>query len=220
MACSVSKISVAAFEMIFSTVSSRKRRHLFYETKYLIGKEPLKTILFLVSSFLLAGGFMKTCSFFGHRDTPQTEELKQKVRKTVERLIVEEGVDTFLFGSRSKFDELCHIVVTELKEKYPHIRRIAYLCKHEAVCLVGEGEETRRRIKIVTGRDVYVGEYEEIKKSHRVNSAGRAAYVERNYWIIDDSSYSIIFLHSEKQNSGTRVAYNYAKKAKVRVLLV
>ena len=64
---------------------------------------------------------MKACSFFGHRDTPQTEELKQKVRETVERLIVEEGVDTFLFGSRSKFDELCHMVVTELKEKYPHI---------------------------------------------------------------------------------------------------
>jgi hypothetical protein len=60
---------------------------------------------------------MKTCSFFGYRDTPQTEELKQKVRETVARLIVEEGVDTFLFGSRSKFDELCHIVVPELKDK-------------------------------------------------------------------------------------------------------
>ena len=48
---------------------------------------------------------MKACSFFGHRDTPQTDELKRKVRKTVERLIVEEGVDTFLFGGRSKFDE-------------------------------------------------------------------------------------------------------------------
>lgn len=34
---------------------------------------------------------MKACSFFGHRDTPQTEELKQKVKETVERLIVEEG---------------------------------------------------------------------------------------------------------------------------------
>ena len=81
---------------------------------------------------------MKSCSFFGHRDTEQREELKQKVRETVEHLIVEEGVDTFLFGSRSSFDELCYIVVTELKEKYPHIRRIAYLCKHETVCLVGQ----------------------------------------------------------------------------------
>ena len=127
---------------------------------------------------------MNACSFFGHRDTPQTEELKQKVRETVERLIVEEGVDIFLFGSRSKFDELCHVVVTELKGKYPHIRRVAYLCKHEAGCLVGVGEEIRRSIKIVTGCDNYVAEYEEIKKSDRVNSAGRASYVERNQWMI------------------------------------
>ena len=80
---------------------------------------------------------MKTCSFFGHRDAPQTDELKEKVRETVERLIVEEGVDTFLFGSRSKFDELCHIVVTELKEKYSHIRRVVYLCKHETISETG-----------------------------------------------------------------------------------
>ena len=67
---------------------------------------------------------MKACSFFGHRDTPQTEELKQKVKEIVEHLIVKEGVDTFLFGSRSKFNDLCLLVVTELKEKYPHIKRV------------------------------------------------------------------------------------------------
>lgn len=88
---------------------------------------------------------MKSCSFFGHRDTPQTEELKQKVREAVERLIIEEGVDTFLFGSRSKFDELCHIVVTELQEMYPHIRRIAHLCKHETGCLMGAGMELKKK---------------------------------------------------------------------------
>ena len=109
---------------------------------------------------------MKACSFFGHRNTPQTEELKQKVRETVERLIVEEGVDTFLFGSRSKFDELCHMVVTELKEKYPHIQRIAYLCKHETACLVGAGTSLKQKIKDLTGRETYVPEYEGIKKSN------------------------------------------------------
>ena len=150
---------------------------------------------------------MKSCSFFGHRDTPQTDGLKQKVKETVERLIVEEGVDTFLFGSRSKFDELCHIVVTELKEKYPHIRRIVYLCKHETACLVGAGTSLTRKIKNVTGRDVYVREFEDIKKSDRVNSAGRACYVERNQWIIDDSLYSLIYFRSKQTNkiSGTSI---------------
>ena len=155
---------------------------------------------------------MKSCSFFGHRDTSQTEELKQKIRETVEQLIVEEGVDTFLFGSRSKFDELCHMVVTELKEKYPHIRRIAYLCKHEAGCLVGEGEEMRqekRRIKELTGRDVYVREFEEIKKSDRVNSAGRAAYVERNQWMIDESN--IVVYYVKKSQGGAANALKYGK---------
>ena len=157
---------------------------------------------------------MKACSFFGHRDTPQTEELKEKVREIVERLIIEEGVDTFLFGSRSKFDELCHMVVTEFKEKYPHIQRIAYLCKHETACLIEEGMKMKQQIKELTGRELYVPEYEEIKKSDRVNSAGRACYVERNYWIIDESKYVVFYLdeknQSRKRTSGTTIAYQYA----------
>ena len=82
---------------------------------------------------------MKACSFFGHRDIPQTEELKQKVRETVEGLIVEEGIDTVLFGSCSSFDELCHIEVTGVKEKYSYIQRISYLCKHEVRRFLGAG---------------------------------------------------------------------------------
>ena len=165
---------------------------------------------------------MKACSFFGHRDTEQTEELKQKVRETIERLIVEEGVDAFLFGSRSKFDELCHMVVTELKEKYPHIQRIAYLCKHESGCLAGEGKKEQCRIKELTGRDVYVRAFEDIKKSDRVNSAGRAAYVERNYLMIDDSEFVIFKLlkNCENQKKGTYLALRYLERKKKMALFI
>lgn len=166
---------------------------------------------------------MKTCSFFGHRDTEQSEELKQKVKDIVERLIVEESVDTFLFGSRSNFDELCHIVVTELKEKYPYIRRIAYLCKHESGCLVGAGTSLKQKIKDLTGRETYVPEYEGIKKSNRINSAGRASYLERNQLMIDDSKFVIIYyrdLEISNRHSGTMLAYGYAKKKGRNILLV
>ena len=173
--------------------------------------------------FLRLGVIMKTCSFFGHRDTEQTEELKEKVKETVERLIVEEGVDTFLFGSRSKFDELCHIVVTELQKTYPNIRRIAYLCKHETGCLVGAGASLTRQIEEITGRKERVLEYEEIKKSDRVNSAGRAAYVERNQLMIDKSEIIILHLDKEKRGgkpSGTILAYDYAiNKAKKTIII-
>ena len=178
--------------------------------------------MFLVGSFCFLRRIMKACSFFGHRDTPQTEQLKQKVRETVERLIVEEGVNTFLFGSRSNFDELCHIVVTELKEKYPHIRRIAYLCKHETACLVGAGMELKRKLKEITGLDAYLPEYEEIKKSDRVNSAGHACYIERNQAMIDESAISIFYIveKNKRTHSGTRSAYQYAQKLQMEIIQI
>ena len=44
------------------------------------------------------------------------------------------------------------------------------------------------------GCDECIAEYEDIKKSDRVNSAGRAAYVERNYWMINDSNFVVVHL--------------------------
>ena len=76
----------------------------------------------------------KVC-FIGHRDVPDTEDLREKIRITVERLITEEGVTYFLFGSRSDFDSICHDVVTELQEKYPTIQRVAYTCRHECATI-------------------------------------------------------------------------------------
>ena len=48
----------------------------------------------------------------------------------------------------------------------------------------------RQNIKDIIGCDTYVAEYEEIKKSDRVNSAGLASYIERNQWMIDDSNFA------------------------------
>ena len=69
----------------------------------------------------------KTCCFFGHRTINETEELKAKLIEIFEKLIVEEKVDTFLFGSKSRFNSLCLELVTDIKEKYPHIKRILIL---------------------------------------------------------------------------------------------
>ena len=143
--------------------------------------------------------------------------MKDNVSETVERLIVKEGFDTFLFGSRSQFDELCHIVVTELKEKYPNIQRIAYLCKHETECFAGAGMKMKQQINKITGQDVYVPEYEDIKKSDRVNSAGRASYVERNYWMIDESCCVAFFLRDIQKNLGHKL-HIYMRRKKEKLL--
>ncbi|MDO4743627.1 MAG: hypothetical protein Q4B04_06305 [bacterium] len=64
------------------------------------------------------------CCFFGHRTINETEELKSKLNEIIEKLIVDENVDTFLFVSKSRFNCLCLELVTGLKEKYPHIKRV------------------------------------------------------------------------------------------------
>ena len=66
----------------------------------------------------------KTCCFFGHRKIVAADELRERLYKTIEDLIIYKYVDTFLFGSKSDFDKLCLAVVTELKNKYPHIKRV------------------------------------------------------------------------------------------------
>ena len=54
----------------------------------------------------------KTCCFFGHRKIKATDELKDRLYRAIESLIVEKEVIKFLFGSKSDFDSLCYRVVT------------------------------------------------------------------------------------------------------------
>lgn len=60
------------------------------------------------------------------------------MKVVIEDLIVNHKVLTFLFGGRSDFDYLCHLVVTELKEKYPNIIRKCYTCRSETCTLESE----------------------------------------------------------------------------------
>ena len=167
---------------------------------------------------------MKACSFFGHRDTPQTEELKDKVRETVERLIVEEGVDTFLFGSRSRFDELCHIVVTELKEKHPNIKRVLVRSQYPYVNKLY--------------KDYLLEFYDDTVIPNRVEKAGKASYVERNQEMINASDFCVFYYNPSylppkrkyskrdisdyQPKSGTALAFNYANSRKIsgRMLVI
>ena len=173
---------------------------------------------------------MKACSFFGHRDTAQTEELKQSVRETVERLIVEERVDTFLFGSRSTFDALCHECVTFLQQKYPHIRRIMYTCRSEYAVKKGEKERVEKGWSNLLKKNVTIQDYDGEMMSDRVYSAGKASYVERNQEMINASDYCIFYYNPQylptrgkcskiengayQSKSGTALAFAYAERRK------
>ena len=174
------------------------------------------------------------CSFFGHRKIELTEELKQKVKEVVENLIVNHNVLTFLFGSRSDFDYLCHLVVTELKEKYPNIIRKCYTCRSETCTLESEREHWEEIYSHFRKEKVtLLGVEEEVEHKTKYTS-GRASYVERNQAMINDSDFCVFYYDENYQpemrkyskrsigyyqpKSGTALAYAYAKQKKKTII--
>ena len=63
---------------------------------------------------------MCVCTFFGHRDCPNT--IKPLMRKVIIDLIENQNVDTFYVGQQGSFDFLARSVLAELADAYPHIR--------------------------------------------------------------------------------------------------
>ena len=143
---------------------------------------------------------LHTCCFFGHREINETEELKTKLYEIIEKPICEKQVDTFLFGSKSRFNSLCRELVTEIKEKYPHIKRIYVRAEYPDI------NEQYTNYLLEFFEDTYYPEH--------IRNSGKAAYIERNYEIIDNSHYCIVYYDEQgaptTRKSGTKIALDYA----------
>lgn len=72
----------------------------------------------------------KSVCFIGHRRINDTPELRDNLNKLLCKLI-ESGTVNFIFGDNSAFNSLCYDTVTELKEKYPAIKRIHFRKDYE-----------------------------------------------------------------------------------------
>ena len=150
-----------------------------------------------------------TCCFLGHRTINETEELRTKLTDTIEKLITDENVDTFLFGSKSEFDRLCLELVSKLKEKNPHIKRIYVRAEFPFI------------------NDDYLNyllkSYDDTYYPEKIMNSGRAAYVERNYELINNSKYCIVYYDEQNapttRKSGTKIAFDYAVKKGRKIFL-
>ena len=149
-----------------------------------------------------------TCCFFGHRTINETEELKSKLIEIIEKLIVENSVDTFLFGSKSRFNDLCYEIVTEIKEKHPHIKRIYVRAEYLDI------DESYKNYLLESYEDTYYPE--------KIIGAGKAAYVERNYEMINKSHFCIVYYDEQNapttRKSGTQIALDYAIKQNNKII--
>ncbi len=162
---------------------------------------------------------MKTCCFIGHRNVLATDELCDAIKRTVLELIVDKGVQIFLFGSASNFDELSLKIVTEIKKDYPFIKRVYYRAQYPII------EKWYK--------DYLLGIYDDTLFPSSAKKAGKASYVERNQAMIDASDFCIFYyderyLPSKRKRfhdainlfqpkSGTKLAYEYAIKKQKQV---
>ena len=129
-------------------------------------------------------------------------------------MLLGKGFSTFLFGSRSAFDELSWEIVSEFKKEYPFIKRIYVRSVYPYIDKSYE--------------EYLLNSYEETYFPAKLQNAGKSSYVERNYEMIDSSAYCIFYYNENysvplKQKnkrtplfsgakSGTKIAYEYAIK--------
>ena len=152
----------------------------------------------------------KTCCFSGHRNINETEKLKIKLIEIIEKLIVDEKIDTFLFGSKSRFNSLCLGLVNEIKEKYPHIKRVYVRAEYPHI------SEHYKSYLLESYDDTYYPE--------KILGSGKAAYVERNYEMIDNSQYCIVYYDEPNaptsRKSSTKIALDYAVKKDKQIIVL
>ena len=162
---------------------------------------------------------IKICCFVGHRKIEITVEHKQELYDYIESLIVNENVKVFLFGSRSKFDDLCYEVVTELQEKYPYIERVYVRSQYE---YVGKDYES-----------YLLQFYEKTTYPESCKGAGKLSHIKRNQAMIDESDFCLFYynenylppkrkwakrdLFAYQPKSGTALAYKYAQQKKKNI---
>ena len=166
---------------------------------------------------------MGVCCFIGHRKIERRKELEDKVFNIVEDLIVNQNVDTFLFGSRSQFNNLCYSIVTKLKEKYPNIKRIYVRGEYQYI------DDKYKDLYFLKG-------YEDSYLPNCCKVGSYASYVERNYEMIDKSDYCVFYYDKNyvpeqktisnrgtfktysSKTSGTKLAYYFAKMKKKNIV--
>ena len=162
----------------------------------------------------------KVCCFFGHRKIADTEQLRKKLYKIIEELIIYNNVGIFLFGSKSEFDSLCREIVAELKIRHPHIHRIYIRAEYQYI------SDDYEKYLLQSCDETYYSE--------RAVGGGKAVYVERNQEMIDKADICVVYynggyLPPRRRNgkkdlfdyqppSGTQIAYDYAKRKKKTII--
>lgn len=141
---------------------------------------------------------MKSCTFFGHRDTP--ESVRYDLKKVLIDLIENEGVSIFYVGHNGRFDSM---VLSELKLFSTVYRHIHYFLVIEGIP-VGKPDfgVTEEHLLLP---DFIIG-----------NTPEKFAIDRRNGWMVNQSDYVVTYVW--KAAGGARKFKERAEKKNKTVI--
>lgn len=145
-----------------------------------------------------------TCCFTGHRILGKSYRF-ERLYKTVEKLIEERGVDTFICGGAIGFDTQAAIAVIAAKNNGYNVKLHIYTpCNNQS-------ERWNSRDKKI---------YQEIlSRADYIDMVDRPYYEgcmkDRNYRMVDNSAFCLCYYNGRP--SGTGQTVSYAKKCGLEI---
>lgn len=134
---------------------------------------------------------MAVCTFFGHRECPET--IKPKLREVLIDLITNHHVDMFYVGNQGQFDTIVRSTLRGLNKEYPQINYavvLAYMPSEKTQC----------------------DDYSDTMLPEGIESIHpRYAISWRNNWMLQQSDYVVTYITHSWGG-----AAQYAKKAKTQ----
>lgn len=151
----------------------------------------------------------QTIAFIGHRDLTVTKRLVIDLDLILEEKIMLENAKYFLFGSKSKFNDLCYNRVSKYKRAVPGLVREYIRADYEFL--------SEKYADFLNER------YERTEYPSALKNSSENRYIKRNKIMIDRCDilityYDANYVSARGYRSGTAIAVEYAKRKRKKVI--
>ena len=141
---------------------------------------------------------MPACTFFGHRDCPDT--IKPRLREVLVDLIENHGVDMFYVGNQGRFDAIVRGVLRDLQHEYPQINYAVVLA-------------------YMPGKQTEYDDHSDTMLPEGIESVHpRYAISWRNNWMLKQSDYVVTYI-SRSWGGAAKYYYNAIASGKTIINL-
>ena len=143
---------------------------------------------------------MSICAFFGHRDTPMSNNIERHLEEVIRDLIVQ-GVDEFWLCEQGAFDCMARLTLKELKKEFKGI----------SLCLLPAYHPSDAKMEWVEAQD-----YDLIYPDEVANAPPQVAILRRNDYIAKNADYIVCYI--SHNSGGAYQAVQKARKHKKKII--